>query len=253
MTIDFPNEKDFDSQCALWKEAFGDSAEFINTFKRTAYSLKRSRVVKDGENVIGALYWFDCFDKEKKIAYIYAVATKKEYRGKGICKALMDDTHKLLKNFKYDGAILVPGSKSLSEFYAKIGYQTATYIREFSCSRSNDKININEISKKDFAVLRRKYLPKNGLIQENENLDFLESFTSFFKGDDFLMVARKENDTLSCSEILGNTENAESIVNSFNCEKGIFRTIGNEKPFSMYISFKPDSEYKPNYFGFAFD
>ena len=45
-----------------------------------------------------------------RIAYIYAVATAKKFQRKGICHKLMEETHKDLSAYGYEGAILVPGN-----------------------------------------------------------------------------------------------------------------------------------------------
>ena len=147
MIIDNPSEKDFPSLLNLWKEAFGDSDEFINTFKETAFSTKRSRVIKKDDEVLAALYWFDCTVYGRPIAYIYAVATLKAYRGQGLCKRLMIDTHTHLKNSGYEGAILVPGSKELFEFYKNLGYKTCTYIKTVECLPEKSDLKLTQIRK----------------------------------------------------------------------------------------------------------
>ena len=77
----------------LWKEAFGDDDTFLDTFEATAFSSSRCRCATINSRVVAALYWFDCSMNEKKIAYIYAVATSIKFRGQGICHALIEDTH----------------------------------------------------------------------------------------------------------------------------------------------------------------
>jgi hypothetical protein len=62
----------------LWKEAFGDSDDFLDMFWRTAFSYDRCRCVTVDGEVAAALYWFDCECRGERVAYIYAVATAKK-------------------------------------------------------------------------------------------------------------------------------------------------------------------------------
>ncbi len=253
MNIKSPLHTDIPHLRRLWQEAFGDTEEFLDLFFAQGFSPKRCLYIEEEGNAAAVLYWFDCEWNGKKIAYIYAVATAKAHRGKGLCHKLMDHTHKHLKDAGYAGAILVPGSPSLFKFYESMGYKTSCYVQEFTCSAEEGKINLTKITKDDFAALRRKYLPENSVIQENENLDFLSSYATFYKGDDFILAAYKDKNNLVCPEISGNTENAPQIVNALGCKKGLFRTCGDFMPFAMYLPLQESDNTHPEYFGFAFD
>lgn len=253
MNIKYPLHADIPSLRKLWQEAFGDTDEFLDLFFTHGFSKKRCLFMESDGSAAAVLYWFDCEWNKKKIAYIYAVATAKAHRGKGLCHKLMDYTHSHLKNEGYAGAILVPGSPSLFKFYESMGYKNSCSVHEFTCSAGKDNINLSQVSKEEFASLRREFLPNNSVIQEKENLDFLSCYASFYKGDDFILAAHMDGCALACTEILGNTEKAPEIVNILGCEKGLFRTCGNTKPFAMYLPLQDKYTPSPSYFGFAFD
>lgn len=237
---------------SLWKEAFGDDDGFLDSFFSTAFSTQRSRCVTENGRVVAMLYWFDCEYEGKKIAYIYAVATAVSHRGRGICKTLMDDTHNHLRSLGYAGALLVPGSESLFTFYGKMNYKTCCYGRRFSRQGREKAVVLTKIGREEYAILRRSYLPENSVIQEKENLSFLETQAEFYKGDDFVMSAYAENGHLTCIELLGNTEAASGIVYALDCTEGDFFTPGNELPLGMYLPFDNSVSY-PSYFGLAFN
>ena len=121
MNIDNPSQKHIPVLKALWREAFGDSEEFINSFFDTAYRSDKCFAVTEGDNVISALYILDCSFEGRKLAYIYAVATSKAYRGRGICKRLMQYTHESLEIFflifMRDSAILPEDIKEKQNAY----------------------------------------------------------------------------------------------------------------------------------------
>ena len=252
MIIDLPSVSDIPALRALWKEAFGDADEFLDTFMNTAFSPCRAMCAKDGEKISAMLYWFDCECRGERVAYLYAVATAKEYRNRGICSALMERTHGHLSEKGYTGALLVPGSPELFGFYEKLGYKTATYVREFSVDYQKSNLGVKKIEKNEYAELRRCYLPEGAVLQDEENLDFLKAQASFYTGDGFLLAARREGDTLFGVELLGEVDRAAQIVGAFGLERGKFRTPGREKQFSMYKSLKK-SKTPPTYFGLAFD
>lgn len=244
----------------LWKEAFGDSDKFLDLFYTTAYSDDRCRIATINDNVVAALYWFNCKLNEKPVAYIYAVATAAELRGQGICHALMEDTHAHMKALGYATAILSPADERLNKFYEGIGYKTCSNIHEFTCegllSHDYKNISIRKVDKHEYSNIRRRLLPPNGIIQENENLDFLETQAEFYTGDDFLLVADGDDDVLNGIELLGNIDNAKAIVSALGYKRGRFRTPGSDKPFAMYLPLSVESydiTQKDIYIGFVFD
>ena len=255
MIIDKPDAKHIPYLRALWKEAFGDTDEFLDLFFETAFSPDRCRTVTIDGECAAALYFFDCICGGGKIAYIYAVATAEKHRGKGLCTRLMEDTHKHLKALGYRGAILVPGSKKLFDFYEKMGYRTACHIGEFTCEANCGTVPLTKLGRSEYAALRRRLLPEGGVIQEGENLDFLITQAELYLADGTLIAARRENDLLNCLEILGDTSLAPAVVNSLGCRTGKFRTPPqsdiSSRPFAMYLPLTDGSA--PAYLAFAFD
>lgn len=237
----------------LWKEAFGDTDAFLDAFFTTAFAPKRCRCVFENNIPLAALYWFNCEYDGQPVAYLYAIATGVTHRGQGLCKQLMQDTHKYLENLGYLGALLVPGENSLFSFYEQLGYQTTCYNQEFTCSQVAQELTLRQVSSKEYASLRRRFLPAGSVLQEGENLTFLENECSFYAGDDFLLAARSNHRHLCGLELLGNIEVAPGLVHSFGCEEGRFRTPGVENAFAMYLPLTLSSQVAPSYFGFAFD
>ena len=254
MIIDRPTADDVPALREIWREAFGDGEAFLDGFFSTTFSPERARVARIGDTIAGMLYWFDCEVCGEKCAYIYAVATVKAHRGRGVCKALMEDTHSYLKDIGYRSAILVPGSRELFYFYNKIGYEVCSSVTEIGADASDTVISVIEIERTEYALLRRQYLPPCGVIQEGVCLDFLNSYAKLYKGDDFILAAYKTGDMLIGVELLGNTtvKAVAAIAKSLGATRTRVRTAGDEKPFAMYYPFQKEA-CKPSYFGLAFD
>lgn len=253
MKIDHPKNCDITVLRDIWKEAFGDTEVFLDLFFKTAFKPENALAVFEGDVAVSMLYWFDCEYCGEKIAYVYAVATAKKYRGKGICKAMLENLHKLLKARAYEGALLVPGNKKLFEFYKKLGYITCCSVDYFECDASNQKTEIRIITKSQYAKLRREYLPKRSVVQEKENLDFLATYASFYTGENFLLAAYKDKNKLTGVEYLGDKAKAKDVVSALGCIEGTFMMPGNGTEFAMYHSIGTRGLLPPKYFGLAFN
>ena len=89
-------------------------------------------------------------------------------------------------------------------------------------------------------------------MQEGIQLPFLAAQAQLFAGQDFLLAAWLEGNTLHGMELLGNTNAAPGILRALGCETGIFQTPGVNLPFSM-IHKLHNTAVVPKYFGFSFD
>lgn len=250
MWIDHPLYGQVPQLKQLWQLAFGDSMAVIDLFFTTGYAPCRCRCVTAEGQPAAALYWLDAACRGQKMAYLYAVATHPAHQGRGLCRRLMEDTHVLLKNLGYTAALLVPGEPGLRNMYAKMGYRSCGGIREFSAA-AGIPIPLEQLSREEYTLLRRKYLPEGGVLQEEESLLYLETFAQFYAGSDFLLAAAPADTCLHGMELLGDTSAAPGILAALGCQTGTFRTPG-EEPFAMYHPLTEDA-HPPTYFGLALD
>lgn len=237
---------------ALWQEAFGDTQALLDGFFATGFSEDRFHCICENGVPVSALYWFDCELCGYKLAYIYAVATLKSHRGKGLARRLMGETHEILKEKGYAGAILVPGKQELFSYYERLGYRVATKTEEFSAAASASPAFISRITPAEYAAYRRKYLPEGSVLQEWDTLSYLATYATFYKGEDFLLSATKQEDTLLVHEILGNTDFCGNILYALSCKTGRFRTPGTGRDFAMLLPLEKNCP-TPSYFGLALD
>lgn len=220
-----------DSLRRLWKTVFGDPDVFIDTFFRMAYSPDRCRYTEENGEALCALYWFDCEYAGGKLAYIYAVATHPDHRGKGLASRLMEETHTHLKALGYAGTVLKP-AKGLFPFYERLGYATSGFISRFDGKAGTIPAEIKEVSPAEYGRLRPGYLPENGIVQAGVTLDFLSTFANFYaSGDALLCVSRDEP---MIFEYLGNPHSAPGILAALGIDQVQIPTVGNDIPFAMW-------------------
>lgn len=252
MRIDAPSAAHIPQLQQLWQLAFGDETDFIVNFFENGFSLERCRCVFQEGEIGASLYWFDGECSGQKLAYLYGVATHPDFRGQGLCRALMEDTHRHLRALGYHSALLLPQKEPLREMYRKMGYRDCTTITEFFCTDDPYPLPMHAIDPEEYARLRRDLLPRGSVVQEGSNLAFLSSYARFYKGMDFLLCACPDGDGLMGLELLGNREAAPGILCSLGYAQGTFRTPGEKKSFAMFLPLKADAA-EPTYFAFAFD
>lgn len=252
MTFDHPAPMQYPQLLALWKTVFGDHGGFWEMFLETAFLPDHCRCIVERGELTAAMYWFDCRCEGLKTAYLYAVVTHPEHRGKGLCRKLLADVHSCLQKNGYAAAMLVPETESLRQMYRRLGYEDCTGVSEFSCTASDSPISLRAIGPEEYTMLRRELLPAGGVLQEGCNIRFLAEQAQFYTGTQLLMAAWREEDTLHCMELLGDPANAPGILRALNCTQGHFRTPGTDKPFAMFHPLT-ETAPKPVYFGFAFD
>ena len=236
----------------LWIQAFHDPEEVPDAFFATAFSPARYNTVRVNGVPVSALYWLDCSLQDSRFAYIYAVATDCSFQGKGYAGRLMEDTHRLLKQAGYTGAVLVPGEPWLFGFYQKFGYRVFSTVQEFTCTQGEQPVELEPLDIVRYANVRQKYLPTGGLQQAGETLAFLQTQADFYCGKDFVLAASRQNDTLIVHELLGNLHAAKNILRTLDMPQGRFRTPGPGKDFAMFCPLQ-ESCPTPAYFGLALD
>ena len=247
MRIDAPRPEDVAALRRLWKEAFGDDDLFLDGFFTTAFSPDRCRCVYLGDRLVAALYWFDCSWEEKTLAYIYAVATDKAYRGRKLCSKLMADTHGHLLNSGYVGAALVPAEPWLFDLYGKLGYRPFCALVRKEIAAGVMPIPAKKLTPKEFGIKRRQLLPQGAILQEGAALDYLAQFTELYEADGCIMSLSREGDTAQFQEFLGDPQMLPGILATLGVKKGIVPFPGG-KSTAMYYSPEPKM---PSYLGLS--
>lgn len=246
MIIKNPTKKDIPALRSLWKEAFEDTDAFLDKFFSVGFCADRCRLLTVKGQLAAALYWFDCSWNDKKVAYLYAVATKKEFQGQGLCRALMENTHKHLQALGYAGAALVPGNAGLFSLYRKLGYQSFCPMTVHTEKPEKEKAALSSISWKDYEMLRKPYLPENALLQEGKTMEFLSTFARFYRGENCLLCGYEESGVFSVCEYFGSPERLPQIAATFG--KTVTARLPGDKMSAMYLNFE-STTHMPSYLG----
>lgn len=231
----------------LWKLVFGDGDDFLDLFFGRAFAPDRCLCALEGGLPVGGLYWLPC----DGYAYIYAVATHPDHRGKGICRRLMEAAHEAIRRQGYAGAVLYPQEEGLRAMYRKMGYDRETTIRELRCDAGGEPVVLTQIPSKTFFEERPQLLPPDALRQGSPFPELTESL-HFYRGEGLLLAATVREGELLAAEYLGPEASASGILRSLGCEKGTFRCPGGDRAFAMVYPLAEDAPV-PTYFAFPLD
>lgn len=229
MIIDRPLKAHIPALRRLWKQAFGDRDDFLDGFFQTGFSYDRCRCLHTDGVLASALYWFDCSWKGKKVAYLYAVATDAAFQGKGLCRALMEDTHKHLQSLGYAGAALVPGDGGLSAMYGKFGYQGFCPVKKVTAS-AEEAMAATRISPEAYHALRQTLLGNNSILQEMPALYFLATYGGFYKTEKAVFCGYRQGDSFCFEEALGEISPRQEA-----CLQAMYLPFDNDPTLPAYL------------------
>lgn len=251
MIIDHPTAEQVSELKELWQAVFQDPGDYIEGFFVHAFSPRRCLCLRDAGRVAAMVHWMDMTCRGKKVAYIYAVATRRQYRGRGFCRKLMEKAHEILAARGYAGAALVPQGEELFTMYGKMGYRPCGGIRRIFRSANHTPVSLEPLSWQEWNARRKEMLPEGGVELTENPAAYLGAMASFWGGEDFLLAGVVEDGVFHGIEMLGSCASAPGILVALGCEEGSFLTPG-DAPFAMYRSLDGISP-PPEYFGIAFD
>lgn len=139
----------------LWQRVFGDKRSDIEEFMVQLYSPERTFTLSEEGQIVSMLHIVPLSDSIRKIAYIYAVATAEEYRGRGLATQLITRALEVIDSSDFDCAVLIPSSSSTAHFYEKFGFRYTGYTLDFSTFGIDFDLGTGD-SSKDFAIMREK-------------------------------------------------------------------------------------------------
>ena len=251
-TIEPAGQDDVPALRLLWQEAFGDTDDFLDDFFRTAFSPRRNRCIREDNFPLAQLFWLDLCCRDRKMAYLYAIATRTTHRKQGLCRLLVEDTCLELSRQGYAGAVLIPAEEPLARMYETMGFSFCSGIGEFSAEAGDHGVPAKELEPSEYVRRAGLLLPPGSAEPDPEYLPFLLAQARLYGGENWVMAARQEEDHLECLQLLGDTQLAPGILRTLEVKSGSFRCPGNDRPFAMYRSLDGVTP-PPAYFAMAFD
>ena len=119
---------DIPAQRELWKLSFGDSDAYLNNFYDNYYRPERVVVLEEDGRVRSMTAWFDTSfvvpgRGEYRSAYLYAVATHPDCRGRGLAGGLLAGADEYFRSLGISAVTTVPAELSLHDFFWANGFR----------------------------------------------------------------------------------------------------------------------------------
>lgn len=207
--IQFATEQMRGAIKALWQECFGDAGEYVE-FYLSAHDLQKNVLVwlEDGVPVsMLSLLPATIVAGENSFsaAYVYAVATAKAFRGRGISSRLQEAAHEHLRSAGIQAVVTVPASESLYEFYSRRGFDAAFYSRRGvlpadAVSEISEEHSISPLQADVYFKIRKKALSAQKMfVQWEPNaLSYRLNEVVFNSGSALLLRANEQQAAAVC-------------------------------------------------------
>ncbi len=231
---------------AVWKNVFGDEDEYIDLFFSSVFKKCKTFAFFENEKIVSVLYLLDCkirFGGELFSGYyLYAAATEKEYRKKGIMQKLISEAEEYSEKNGKDFISLVPANDGLYRYYSKFGFQTAMY----KCA--DESVPIETVEPKTEKVSASEYTAfrfentENAFLWETEEMNYVFSCFAYYNTyafkteDSFFILNEEENEIkeLLCKkEAFEKGKNSLSALNSKEALQITSRFGKTKLPFGM--------------------
>ena len=165
-----------------------------------------------------------------------------EAEWQGIGSALIRAAIEHLRQ-SYEAILLVPAEDGLFGYYERFGFSAVSTI----CQETvlpGAPLPLRKLSTGEYAALRRKLLPPNGVIQEGAALELLDGYADFYATENALCAVSGK----LVWELLGDKRDAPGILGALGIPEATVRTPGGDIPFAMAIGAEA-----PIYLGLALD
>lgn len=116
----------------LWMEVFGDSREDVDRFFIDVHSPENLLTHSEPERVVSMLNIVEINTDYGATAYLYAIATAAEWRGRGFAEQLIRQAIAISKQRGYKAVMLIPSEESLVGYYQRFGFGEPLYKLDFS-------------------------------------------------------------------------------------------------------------------------
>lgn len=210
---DFP--EDIPVQRELWKLAFGDSDAYIDNFYRTYHRPGRMVVLEEKGVVRSMTAWFDTTfavpgQGAYRAAYLYAVATHPDSRGRGLAAKLLAGADEYFRSLGVSAVTTVPAEPSLHDFFGANGFrecfvhdQTAGWQENFPGTPPPSpppSLTLEPLAPAQYGTLREELLSDIPHISYPEDALAYQAGCCTLSGGGMYRIATAQGDVLACVE-----------------------------------------------------
>lgn len=238
--IQFAENSMRDAVHELWRECFGDSDAYVDMYLSSHDISRHTLVFIDGVRPVSMLSMLPMTVVTPggilPARYIYAVATKREYRGRGISSKMIRFAHQHMKAAGMKLAVIVPASTELYRFYEKLGFSTAFYsgravVRAADIKAYDGSFAINDATEQEFMNIRESAFGQRTMFVrwDGDALSYRMTETAFYGGETLtiraqdscaIAVCRREGSAVVVKELALHNMKAELAISLLHHKYG---------------------------------
>ena len=214
MNINHPTPEQLGALRRLWKLAFGDSEAYMDNFFRTYYRPERMLVLEDEGEIRSMTAWFDTNfvlpgRGEYRAAYLYAVATHPDSRGKGLAARLLAGADQYFRSLSIPAVTTVPAEPSLHNFFGANGFRECFWLFQEKLTPSElpkapGGVRFQPLSPGEYGRLREKLLEDIPHISYPEDALAYQAGCCALSGGGLFGADTADGPVILCGEGAGN-------------------------------------------------
>ena len=221
---------------SLWQEVFEDTDDYILRFINH-FGIENGYVCETNNEIVAmafALPTILSFPEQLPALYVYACATKSQYRKQGIMQNLLTFIFEEACNKHLTGVFLRPANENTASYYRKLGFEDFFYRNQIVFNRKETKENAKGIVKfitpEVYYKKRLQKLEKYCFVNWNEPFfRFLYETESQFCGlENAIFSFQNHDNEIIVDELLGDFP--ESYVANF-----LFETYADATKIKFYL------------------
>ena len=219
---------------ALWKLCFEDSEEFMDLYFSMRYRDEVNRCVRENGKMDAALqtlpYTMTLCGTTVRASYVSGACTHPDWRGQGVMRHLLDETHRRMYADGVVLSLLIPAEEWLFQYYARSGYAPTFHYEVASVKANGDRTvsfcqvqdEIDDVAQREeqYRFFAEMMALRPCCVQHSWD-DFRAIIADLRLGNGRLLVARQEGEI--CGMALGVLEDAHVAIKDLLVKEEVIR------------------------------
>ena len=238
----YASKEDIDSLKELYLSSFEEKPEAIELFFKRIFAPENCFIAVDKDELISMVHMLPTTVNGRNARYLYAAATKEEFRGAGIMDGLVKAA---LSVYAPEICVTLPADEHLYDYYKRFGFKPLE-IAVAELSRTEVEaiakpFEDQELVVENYCGIRNRVLKNNFLFWNNNHINYAFEYNAFYgaqviKSNFGYAIAYEENGVCEVSEFICADDNSpyllSVLLNSFKCNSFRFRLSPNQNFFN---------------------
>ena len=237
----FASVEDIDSLKELYINSFDEQPEAVDLFFNRIFKPENCYIAIDRDELIAMVHMLPTTINGKSARYLYAAATKEEFRGCGIMDGLVKAAMSI---YAPEICVTLPADDSLYGYYKRFKFKPLEInIAELSRQELEDMATPceeQELVVDGFCGIRNRVLKDNFLFWNNDHINYAFDYNVLYgaeiiKSNFGYAIAYEEKGVCEVSEFICTDDNSPLLISmlldKFSCEKFRIRLSPNQKFF----------------------